>query len=302
MNKLNILSARKITSILGNRESSDGIKCSLTDYSILLGSHIDKSENENTTKRIGSYWTSDTPLIESNNKGSRIVIEGNNLRYSSQSSTQIATRPILITTDKSFEELSEYEYPSRAVEFQLGQQLERLKQIGKLRKTGKSYARVIYKGCKSDFEGEKRSYNSTIEMQDEYIYEGHKYIRVKATPAEENTILQNGSIINCNTIQWVEVEPIELISTREGYLFKNAIIGGMKYDEVEYFMNNYMLNDLIPSHVEESDKIVIIDSSIKYENGSNITISIPKEILDKIDTITLEAIDTNDKPKVYYKR
>lgn len=148
------------------------------------------------------------------------------------------------------------EYPQTAASNDENILLENLYKKNKLRKTGKSYTYV----------NREKNIDSFLN-DEEYIYEGVKYVRAKVT--------YRGEVFNTNYggYVWVKVEPINWIvdELNKTAICEKIIAGPMKYNDfakdgiegtfIENFLDNYLSKEISKSIMDE-----IYES--KYETTS----------------------------------
>lgn len=212
------------------------------------------------------------------------------------------------------------QYPQQAASIEMEEKLERLYDSGVLElcETKNSYTTDSYYDYKNSFMPKQHI---------EYEYKRKKYVRV-ITNLEEKVILSNGREYNNGDVAWIEVQPIKwLIDAYDDIaITEKLIFSGIQFDNKKYydgnftksninqFINNIFSIDIIPPQIElkqndsvsynlqpETRKPRIIEANILHKEGSNITIVLPYEELENIDTITLESKIGEEKQVVYKK-
>ena len=311
MDKINLPSLEQISkNYIENRAA-------LTDFAILLGGIPSNKHYINNDKKLenrtGSYWTC-KPFeglyvkdeaysinefgykihndIYSHNLGARLVLNLNDITTWNNK-----------TTEKEFGQ-----YPQQAASIEMEKKLERLYQSGviELCETRNSYTT-----------GSTYEYGMpyTSKYHIEYEYKGKKYIRVIVN-SNRKTILSNGKTYYNGDAAWIKVQPIRWIIDIDNNIAttEKIIFAGIQFNKIKDFINNIFSVDIIPPEIEqkhnnptynlqqETRKPQIIDSNIVYKESSNITVVLPYEILENIDTITLESKIGEEKQVVYVKK
>lgn len=190
-------------------------------------------------------------------------------------------------------------YPQQAASKEMQETLENLFNEGNLKETGKIYTTDsrIYHEYNKDFKAREHI---------EYEYSGKKYIRVKADTVfcGLGSTLSNGKKYKDIDYVWVEVQPIVWAIDKEKNIAitEKLIVSGIQYnnynEEIEEFdktnlynfMNNYLVNDIIPK--EYTQVPIITDYDINDRGIINLTIAnIP---LEKIKLINITSVDKKE--------
>jgi len=340
MEKLNItflsteqmdINSNKFCNILKER----GTKAALTDFSILLGGIPSNSEyvndEEKLENRTGCYWTL-TPYecFSSPYKDAYTIDWNGGIVYDNADNRRRGARLITKPTDvptwniektHTIIEKEFGEYPQQAVTVDIEAKLEKLYNSGVLElcETRNSYT------TDSTY---KDSLPFVPKTHIEYEYKGKKYIRVIVN-SDRKTILSNGREYYNGDAAWIEVQPIKWLVDEDadiavteklifaGIQFHNErnYDGNFNRTNIKQFIDRIFSVDMISPKVEvkqenkpnfnlqpETRKSQIIEANIVYKEGSNMTLVLPYEILENIDTITLESKIGEEKQVVYVKK
>lgn len=312
----------------------------ITDFSILLGGFVSDYyyyNNSNSLEdRSGYYWTSS----DDKDGGAFIVLTDGNKVWETVYNRDGGARPALpyssicsncsniIRGKDGILEVEYGEYPQKVASKRLQFELERAYNCNQssIRKTGKTY--TIDSRRYSEYD-KKFSAQFIVE----YLYNGKKYVRVKAKTCFRNFMLSNGEIYKDKDYVWVEVEPIKWLIDEESNiaLSERLLFAGVQfYHEINYkgnfettdikkFMDEYFLEDIIPSKIDikteeeiqqkKPKKNTTNKEKIQPENKSNITninINVEKMLEIILDSkrngkkIELRTFDKNDSvDKVY---
>lgn len=81
---------------------------------------------------------------------------------------------------------------------------------------------------------DNKNYDAPFTPEDfpEYVMDGRRYIRVIATPYDEDSILSNGRQVKEGDICWIEVLPIKWMADPSGWwVSQRALFAGIQFDE-----------------------------------------------------------------------
>ena len=255
-----------------------GVTASITDYAILLGGNVslnyvtDGCDLEN---RNGHYWTSNAYEYNNIDKSTKKSANIKNVFTISTSGTTdiknialcfVGCRPA--ARFLSFKEISskierrvdglveiEYgEYPQKACNKSLQDNLEQSFQNKELEKTGKRYKTIL----SSDID---------VGNYDEYIHDGKKYIRVKANLYQLGyTLLSNGVNYKYGDVVWVEVSPIKwLVDERKKIMVaKHILFAGIPFNDrgyyvdfnsttLKWYLDNFFSKEIIMSLIKKKN-------------------------------------------------
>jgi len=253
-----------------------GVTASITDYAILLGGFVNHnyltggSELEN---RNGYYWTSNAyeynNINESTKKSTNIknvftISTSGHADITSIVLCQAGVRPTssFISFKKSATKIERYnnnlieieygEYPQKACNKSLQDDLEQSFQNSELEKTGKSYTSFLSGVIK--------------EVKcDEYIFNEKKYIRVRANLFNYGyTQLSNGENYKNDDFVWVEVTPVKWLvdENKKIMVAKHILFAGIpfgdKYDgdfnksTIKWYLDNFFSKEIIPSVIKDN--------------------------------------------------
>lgn len=237
-------------------------KCSPLDYAVILGSITpsDYLGNYNygynfgldSNESVCCYWL-DAPMSENT---AYAVDIGGNFKEFDTNIRNVAIRPKFIWSEiSSFcvnikKELSyvleaEYGYwPSVVGDKEQQVELETLYKNDKLIIINLDYTR--------DY-NELTDYEREFEEKKQLVYEheGKKWIRTKITFGKnrEKIQLSNGETYKSGDIVWVQLEPLKLLVDEKSdvAVAKNAIASGVRYKDLNKYLENYMSNELYHS-------------------------------------------------------
>lgn len=305
-----------------------GTQAAITDFSILLGGYFSEDHYINNEKKLenrtGWYWTCtddkdhDARIINSAGKDGRKQI---NNRHGGARLALLFTQIKSIYSNKlrrndGILEIEYGEYPQQVAPQDLQLKLERL------------YSSRVLELCET-----KNSYTIDSIKYDEYKYRGKKYVRVTANIAniydDKIITLSNGVYYRNNDVVWVEVQPIKWLIDEEKNIAitEKIIFAGIPFNnernyeglyrttDIKKFIDNIFSVDIIPPKVEvkpvntpnfnlqsETRKPKIVNANIEYKEGTNITLTLPNEILKNIDSITIESEEDKQNQVVYVKK
>lgn len=309
---------------------SYGARAAITDFAIVTSGFVSSVyhvNNENTLEnRCGDYWF----IIDNNN---RRTTDGDNLICNYyDSGNRASIRPIIpyseikdICQNKTIikEDVIQVEYgeyPQQAVFKSLQVTLEELYKKGNLKKTNKTYTINNSKN--------NEDFLRTINI-DEYEYHQKKYVRVIPNLyliyEYDGVLLSNGNTYTYKNPVWIEVKPIKwLIDEKQNIAISEKILfagkqfhkvrnyeGNFEESDIKKFLDYYFSKDIIPSKTKEKFNIIlkpetinpkIIEASIEYKPGMNITIELPNEILDKLNEINIKSKEDNNTQITYIKK
>lgn len=234
-----------------------GKTAAISDFAIILGGSVSSSNyaygGKELKDRVGDYWVYTEPNMAAfhEQKGNLCVYLDNKVSYIGSlgtyniEETHSGLRPIINFSDCStfptfdkaniaIDGITEIEYgyyPQTVAPHKLQKTLERCyrNNDNRLIKTGNSYTTNVYP-------------NSYFHQQLylEYMFEGKRYVRVKAAFCDDTQILSNGvkysngDNVNIHKDQyiWVEVEPVKwLLEKNKGFMITEKIlVSGISYD------------------------------------------------------------------------
>jgi len=248
-----------------------GKKCSITDFSILLGGYVSSceytDEGNSQKERVGWWWTKSSDVYD----GARVVNELGSRSWYYVDTRHGGARPalpyLLISSISSnvvrgkngILEVEYGEYPQTIVSKDLSVVLEKLYQNEELTKTGKSYttdSTNIY--ADTPFRAIEHI---------EYEYNGKKYIRILGGSNSQNRELSDGRTIKYGEPYWVEVEPIKWMIDEKndvalskyilfsGVQFNNErnYTGNFKETDIYKFLVNHFIKDIVPSKFKNKE-------------------------------------------------
>ena len=258
--------------IFGNNRldiiSRYGTKCTITDFSILLGGYVssDYYTCEGNTKkdRTGWWWTKSSD----GDNDARLVDTGGSRYWSSVVKRTGGARPALpyssiqmvfsngVRGASGIKETLYGEYPQTIVDENYSRELERAYNNGSLKTTGKNYTTdsVRYQDTDTSFRARTHT---------EYKYNGGKYIRFVGDSNCDGEVLSDGRTIQSGNTYWVRVEPIIwLVDERANIaLSKKIIFSGVQFKnrrdykddfartDIKQFMDNYFSKEIVSDRV-----------------------------------------------------
>ena len=258
--------------IFGNNRldiiSRYGTKCTITDFSILLGGYVssDYYTCEGNTKkdRTGWWWTKSSD----GDNDARLVDTGGSRYWSSVVKRTGGARPALpyssiqqvssngVRGASGIKETLYGEYPQTIVDENYSRELERAYNNGSLRTTGKNYTTDSISNPVTD-----TSFRARVHT--EYEYNGSKYIRFVGDSYRGEEVLSDGRTIQSGNTYWVRVEPIIwLVDERANIaLSKKIIFSGVQFKnrrdykddfdrtDIKQFMDNYFSKEIVSDRV-----------------------------------------------------
>lgn len=293
-----------------------GIKCAITDFSILLGGYVSSdyhtSEGNSRENRTGWWWTK-TPFHPN-----ALVVRKDGLRtwdfvYKRTGGARPALPYSSISSISSngvrgrngILEVEYGEYPQDIVSEDFSRILEKAftnmsySNTG-MKTTGKSYTTdsVRYQDTDTPFQARTHT---------EYEYNGKKYIRFVGDSNCSGKVLSDGRTIQNGDIYWIEVKPIKwMVDEKTNIAITKKIIfsgvqfnrimnytGGLNRTDIKYFMDKCFSKDIIPSfskkinseaknqfkEIVDNQQNSINESMLKLENNE-----LKKEVSQLIET------------------
>lgn len=307
-----------------------GSSAAITDFGILTSGFVSSvfhvNDERSLENRCGDYWF----IIDNDN---RRTTDGDGLIYNYyDNGKRGAIRPIISYSNikdncknktiikENILQVEYGEYPQQVATHSLQVTLEDLYKTENLNKTNKTY--TINNG-KNDEELLK-----TINI-DEYEYNEKKYIRIIPNLyfmyKYDGILLSNGKTYTDKKPVWVEVTPIKwLIDEKQDIAISEKILfagtqfhkdknyeGSFENSDIKKFLDFYFSKDIIPSKTKEKFNIIlkpetrnpkVIEASIEYKPGMNITIKLPEEIINNIEQINIESLEDSNKQFTYIKK
>lgn len=242
-----------------------GTLCGITDFSILLGGEVSQSLSTKEGEYTCSWWTKSFH----DDENVRVVCEDGTSDYECVIAQGDGARPVVtyssisdivsnkVRNKNKVIEVEYGEYPQTVVSSSVAEGLEHAYLNNGLKKTGKVYnANISY-------------INNTLQVNQfvEFTYNGKKYIRFNNTTNDNGCVLSDGRTVQCNTVYWVEVEPIKWLIDGKADLAisKKCLFSGIKFNnqnnrdcgfeqaEIYMFMNNYFSKDIVPIFTKENN-------------------------------------------------
>ena len=258
--------------IFGNNRldiiSRYGTKCTITDFSILLGGYVSSihytSEGNTRKDRTGWWWTKSSD----GDNDARGVNTCGIIRWSNVIRRDGGARPALpyssiqqvssngVRGASGIKETLYGEYPQTIVDENYSRELERAYNNGSLRTTGKNYTTDSISNPVTD-----TSFRARVHT--EYEYNGSKYIRFVGDSYRGEEVLSDGRTIQSGNTYWVRVEPIIwLVDERANIaLSKKIIFSGVQFKnrrdykddfdrtDIKQFMDNYFSKEIVSDRV-----------------------------------------------------
>ena len=260
-----------------------GWKCKLTYFALLHGIYY---TDDNTSWWYTSTLDSDGMLKTINENGricqnSYLTKRSGGVRVVLKYDKDVYDK--MTVKDKRFLIVEYGEYPQKAVNKELSDELWQSYHDNSLLETGKVYTTDSHYW--NDFCEPFKPIESI-----EYYYKGKKYAKVKAI---RNNETKPGLECEDGNEYWVEVSPIEWYIDKENKILisKELLISGLrctnnngKYNgnfkktEMYYFLNKIFAKDLVPSFVEEKIK----ENDFEESTPENIKIRELNKIVDNI--------------------
>ena len=266
-----------------------GIKCTTTDFSILLGVYVSSFDYTSEGDRTSWWWTKS---FDGYNKACVVLHNGNRAwqNINIRSDSYVGARPAIAYSSiqsissngergaSGIKEILYGEYPQTIVNENYSCELDRAYNNGSLRITGKKYT--------TDAIGVLN--NETLPFKAgthiEYKYKDKKYIRFIADINSNLAILSDGRLVQTEEAYWVQVEPIAwLVDEKSDIALAEKILfagipfnndqpydGNFRKTEIKKFMDNYFAKEIIPDRTYENllpkKKENIRKETIKKEN------------------------------------
>lgn len=237
--------------VFGNNQldiiSRHGIKCDITDFSILLGgyesSDYDISKGNTRKDRIGFWW-----IDSSDGDKVRVAYNNRNMSRHNVHKRNGGARPAFVSASVfSFfsdgaigaDEFEYGEYPQTIVNENYSLELERAYKTGSLRTTGRNYTTdsVDCKDIVTSFKAR---------VHTEYEYKGKYYIRFVGDSNGDGKVLSDGRIIKAGQTYWVHVEPIIWLVDDKKHvaLSKKIIFAGVQFNNFEDYKGDFEKTDI----------------------------------------------------------
>ena len=305
-------------------QSTNNVRAYRTDYVSICGG--------------SDYWMT---KIENTSRINVVRYSDEMLRINEWNDTSVGLRPIVYYNNISSKISNKYEnedgileieygeYPQTVVSDELSNELEEQFQNNRLSR-GKSYIFNVSRTLKKDGQFPTPKFSNL-----EYLYKGHKYVRVKPLSFTSGECLSNGLRIETSKYYWVKVEPIKwLVDKKTGICLSKYIITTGEKPRLVYFMLKYYFaaeieynyknnlnhnsekiktNDKIESNQKTDEIAKIIDEINKYQKYYYGKIDIADKITKLIneynhkitnilpsDGIML-TLDNNNREEIYLK-
>ena len=235
-----------------------GIKCTTTDFSILLGVFVSSFDYTSEGDRTSWWWTKS---FDGYNKACVVLHNGNRAwqNINIRSDSYVGARPAIAYSSiqsissngergaSGIKEILYGEYPQTIVNENYSCELDRAYNNGSLRITGRKYT----------------TFGAGVHT--EYEYNGSKYIRFAVDSIYNEDSLSDGRKIQSGNTYWVQVEPIVwLVDEKTDIALAKKILfsgvpftNGQPYDgnfrktEIKKFMDNYFAKEIIPDRTYE---------------------------------------------------
>ena len=211
-----------------------GTEVAPTDLTVILGGYItgdgDHTSEDDLTCLSWSASSNDIAHVRC------VTFEGSE-RWYYTSKRPISARPALPPSEASQirssgertldsgARVAEYgEYPQMVADDETCEKLEGLYDSRSLRPTGKNYTFDSVDLTDYDTSFKATSYP-------EYKMDGKKYVRVPGRPADDDSRLSTGEQVEAGKPYWVEVQPIEWLMDRSGWVVaKKCLFAGIQFD------------------------------------------------------------------------
>ena len=229
-----------------------GTKAAITDFSNILCGKVcketidDTDYTKNLEKRTGVYYT----RTRASNKNYRTVSswvyaisKNGNKREIFQTTRDLSIRPVIdISSEEKIPtngkepqraedgvlEVEYGYYPQMAVSNMEQKLLEQLYKEGLIETTGNKYTTL------GRWNKESRQYD--IVQNNEYLYQGRRYVRVKVNDygykLEEASKLSNGKVYSDDDNTWIEVEPVKWLVDEKARIMTTdkLILSGIPFE------------------------------------------------------------------------
>ena len=268
-----------------------GTKAAITDFSVLLGEHVENDIEERTT---GDYWTKS----DDGANDACIVKDDGSFYCDNVNKRSSGARPALLFSSigsiptngesgkRARDGILEVEYgyyPQKAVSKDMQERLERAYRSESISKT-----RNIYTTDSVDHNKDDTSFQP--QTHQEYEYNGKRYVRVKANSYYDgyDFTLSNGEQYRDGDNVWVEVQPVKwLVDEKSRMMITEKIIfAGVQFNkernyhtrdfdrtDIKTFMNRYLSKDLVQSIGMLEQTRTISNGAKKNENPYNLDFS-----------------------------
>ena len=270
-----------------------GTKAAITDFSVLLGEHVENDIEERTT---GDYWTKS----DDGANDACIVKDDGSFYCDNVNKRSSGARPALLFSSigsiptngesgkRARDGILEVEYgyyPQKAVSKDMQERLERAYRSGRISKTRNSYMTDSIAYNEYDTSFQPQTYQ-------EYEYNGKRYVRVKANFYFYfylgNLTLSNGEQYRNGDNVWVEVQPVKwLVDEKSRMMITEKIIfAGVQFNkernyhtrdfdktDIKTFMDRYLSKDLVQSIGMLEQTRTISNGAKKNENPYNLDFS-----------------------------
>ena len=280
-----------------------GPKNAPTDLAVLQGALMTNKGNRTIDGDLTCYtWSSS--FDSANNP--RCVSADTSFAVFKKTQRNVGVRPVLPATETSKIQPSaqktgilgiqivEYgEYPQIIAPQDISADLEKKFQSQELKTTGKSY--TFDSDALTRYE---RDFYPT-EPNKEYEYDGKKYIRINAQPADENSQLSSGEKVQEHQNYWIQVTPIEwLVDETGAWISKKALFAGIQFDKdrsynsyyidgefektsLKHYLDAYFSKEIDPSQAPQKSS----EKEQKIQKEKNMTGILSEKMIDKIPQI-----------------
>jgi hypothetical protein len=253
-----------------------GTKCSMTDFSVLLGCNgTDFDKTMDNLGAVGAWYTKSS--VKSNDDDSDVLVVseyGKPDKYDVRCN-HIGARPVLtyssIQSNVSKKvrgyggimEVEYGEYPQTIVDDNYSLILDEAYRNSALKITGKNYKIRKY----------VPSFGFNLESNVEYEYDGNRYIHLRGSLGCDSQCLSDGREIISDKKYWVRVEPIiwQVDEKADIAITKKIIFSGVTFQtkigayhtddfdrsDIKQFMDNYFSKEII------SDKVYYQTASVE---------------------------------------
>lgn len=212
-----------------------GTAVGATDLAIALGAYMGNGAKTSDGLRSCASWSA-----SADDRDVRVVDYRGDEYWHDTDRRDVAARPALPPSVTSAIRhgvagaMPEYgSYPQTIASDAISRRLEAEYKSRRLSATGNKYT----------FDGAKNGdYGASFKAVDypEYIMDGRRYIRVVATPRDEDSILSNGHRLSDGDICWIEVLPIKWMADRSGWwVAHQALFAGVKFDDRSSYDGNF---------------------------------------------------------------
>lgn len=219
-----------------------GTKVAPTDLTVILGGYMTANDERTSENDLtcGS-WSASSALID---HVCFVDAEGAE-NWTCTYIRSISARPALPPSEASKISPSEAraidgirvaeygQYPQTVADERTSEELERLHGSRSLRPTGKNYTFDSV-----DLGDYRTSFKAT--SFSEYEMDGKRYIRVPGRPTDSDSVLSTGEKVESGKPYWVEVQPIEWLMDRSGWVVaKKCLFAGIPFDTKDSYVGNF---------------------------------------------------------------